>query len=306
MGQEHDARSKTIVITGASDGIGRAAARDLVARGHRVVVVGRSPEKTAAVARELGCASYLADFARLDSVRDLAERLRNDLPRIDVLANNAGGVFGPARDLTVDGHETTFQVDYLAPFLLTGLLLERLVADRATVINTSSVANRLFGHVDLDDLESTREPFDARRAYGTAKLEQILFTRELHRRYSARGLAAAAFHPGIIGSNFASEPGSALGRVYQNPLAKRLLGSPESGARTLVWLAEHCPSPVCPSGGYFARRRIARPAPQALDADLARELWERSVRMSGLDDTPPAHLDTDATDATDKTNGTNA
>lgn len=299
MSHDEHTPGKTIVITGSSDGIGRAAARDLAARGHHVVIVGRSPEKTAAVARELDCPSYLTDFARLDSVRELAGRLGTDLPRIDVLVNNAGGVFGPGRDVTVDGHEKTFQVDYLAPFLLTGMLLDQLVADRATVINTSSVANRLFGHVDLDDLESSRGPFDARRAYGTAKLEQILFTRELHRRYRAHGLASAAFHPGIIGSNFASAPGSALGRIYQNPLAKRLLGSPESGARTLVWLAENCPSPACRSGGYFARRRTARPAGQALDAAMARELWERSVRLSGLDHVLPKRHDTDATARTD-------
>lgn len=286
MTQPSGTEAKVVVVTGASDGIGRAAARELASRGHHVIVVGRSKQKTSAVARELGSPSYLVDFAQFESVRELAATLLTDLPRIDVLANNAGGIFGPRREVTADGHELTFQVNYLSPFLLTGLLLGRLIESRATVINTSSVANRLFGQLQLDDLDSTAEPFDPRRAYGNAKLEQILFTRELHRRYGSSGLASAAFHPGIIGSSFASARGSALGWVYQNPLSRRLLGSPDSGARTLVWLAEHCPSPTCPSGEYFARRRVARPSAQANDPALAQALWDRSVDLTGI--TPPS------------------
>lgn len=223
------ADSRTIVITGASDGIGACAARTLAARGHHVVVVGRSAAKTEDVAREFGAPWYLVDFAHLDSVRELAERLRTDVGRIDVLVNNAGGVFGPDRIETQDGHEITFQVDYLAPFLLTNLLLDRLVEARGGVISTSSVANRLLGHVDIDDLDARAGTFNARRAYGTAKLEQILFTKELDRRYRAQHLSSAAFHPGVIASSFASSRGSALGWIYQNPLSRRFLGSPDSG-----------------------------------------------------------------------------
>ena len=127
---------RTVVITGASDGIGAAAARRLHADGHRVVVVGRSPE-TRAVAAELGVQHHVADFARLDDVRALAADLAS-LERIDVLANNAGGIFGD-RTLTADGFEKTLQVNHLAPFLLTALLLDTLLASGAAVVNLSLI-----------------------------------------------------------------------------------------------------------------------------------------------------------------------
>jgi len=132
---------RVIVITGASDGIGSAAARLLKGQGANVVIVGRSPEKTQNVAREIGVPYYLADFAKLEDVRTLATKLRAELPRIDVLVNNAGGVMG-RRQLTVDGNELTTQVNHLAAFLLTNLLLETLVASKASVIATSSLAIR--------------------------------------------------------------------------------------------------------------------------------------------------------------------
>lgn len=134
---------RTIVITGASDGIGAAAARQLAAAGESVVLVGRSPRKTAALASELGLPHHIADYSSLAQVRRLAAELDAGYPAIDVLANNAGGLMG-ARTLTEDGFELTFQVNHLAGFLLTTLLLDKLIASRATVIQTSSIAARLF------------------------------------------------------------------------------------------------------------------------------------------------------------------
>ena len=148
------AEQQTIVITGASDGIGAAAAGQLRALGHQVVVVGRSPEKTAAVAQALNAPSHLADFADLGQVRALAAELLASYPRIDVLANNAGGLFG--QETTKDGFDKTFQVNHLAPFLLTHLLMDRLIESDARVIQTSSAAHRLFGHIDLDDLDNAK------------------------------------------------------------------------------------------------------------------------------------------------------
>ena len=145
-------KDKVIVITGASDGIGAAAAQLLKAQGAQVVIVGRSPQKTKKMAHLLDAPSYLADFTRLDDVRKLASDLKNDFPRIDVLANNAGGVMGE-RTLTSDGHEMTIQVNHLAPFLLTNLLLDTLVSSRASVIATSSFAHRMAGKLDLGTLE---------------------------------------------------------------------------------------------------------------------------------------------------------
>ena len=272
---------RTIVITGASDGIGAAAARALAARGDQVVVVGRSPQKTAAVAAEVGAESYVADFARLDEVRELASALLARYPHIDVLANNAGGIMGD-RTETVDGHEKTFQVNHLGPFLLTSLLIDRLVASRARVITTSSVANRYFGHFELDDLDA-RASYKPNKAYGDAKLANILFTRELHRRYSPAGVSAAAFHPGGVATNFAAESTSPMRIVYTSALRRALI-SPEKGADTLVWLATTEPGTQWVSGEYYEKRRIAKANAQAADAGLARELWERSAAMVALAD----------------------
>ncbi|GAA1510768.1 NAD(P)-dependent dehydrogenase (short-subunit alcohol dehydrogenase family) [Agromyces terreus] len=269
---------KIIVITGASDGIGRAAARKLSADGHEVVLVGRSPEKTRALAEELGAEHHLVDFADLGSVRALAAELAAWHPRIDVLANNAGGVFGKERELTGDGHEMTFQVNYLAPFLLTQELMPTLVASRATVINTSSLANRLFARFDLDDLESARR-YRPVRAYGNAKLAQILFTKELERRHGDDGVTSTAFHPGAIATNFSADRGSGMAGLYRSRLRNLVLSTPEQGASTLVFLAEGAPGDDYPTGLYFADSKPARASRRADDAALARALWDRTVAM---------------------------
>lgn len=269
---------RTVVVTGASDGIGAAAARALHRRGDHVVVVGRSPDKTRAVAGELGAPYHLADFAVLDDVRTLAAALRARYERIDVLANNAGGLMGP-RSLTVDGFERTLQVNHLAPFLLTHLLLDPLRAAGARVIATASAAARLFGHLDLEDLGNERD-YSAHKAYGDSKLANVLFSRELHRRFHADGLTSAAFHPGVVATNFAAETHSSMRWVYRTPLA-RLLASPAKGADTLLWLAT-AQAGAWRSGEYFERRRVARTHPQADDAALAAGLWDRSAELLGL------------------------
>lgn len=271
---------RTIVITGASDGIGAAAARELASLGERVVVVGRSEAKTRAVAQETGAPFHLADFARLDEVGALADELRSTYPRIDVLANNAGGIMG-RRELTADGFERTFQVNHLAPFLLTHLLMDTLVASGSTVINTSSAAARLWGRIDLDDLDNGRA-YSANKAYGDGKLANILFTRELHRRFHDQGISTAAFHPGPVATNFAADSTSPMRFIYRTPLRHLALISPERGADTLVWLARTTPGTDWISGQYYEKRGPARTSPQADDAALATGLWERSVQMAAL------------------------
>ena len=270
---------RTIVITGASDGIGAAAARALSQTGDRVVIVGRSPQKTAMIAAELGVDHLIADFTRLADVRTLAAELLSRYPRIDVLANNAGGIMGN-REMTVDGHEKTFQVNHLAPFLLTTLLMDRLITSRAAVINTSSAANR-FGRIDLDHLENDRK-YSPNTAYGSAKLANILFTRELHRRYSDRGISTAAFHPGVVATSFSAGSTSLMRLVYQSAL-KRMLITPEKGADTLVWLASSTAGTDWRSGEYFEKRRVHATNPQAVDAGLATALWERSLDLVAPD-----------------------
>ena len=270
---------RTIIITGASDGIGAAAARMLSAAGNRVVVVGRSAEKTKAIARELGADYFLADFAKLDDVRTLAASLLEKYPRIDVLANNAGGIMGD-RELTVDGYEKTLQINHLAPFLLTSLLMERLVESTATVINTASVANVLFGKIDIDDLDLEKK-YSPNLAYGNGKLANILFTQELDRRYAAAGISTAAFHPGVVKTGFASGSTTVMRVIYRTVLNRFLL-SAEKGADSLVWLATATPGREWKRGEYYEKRRPARKNRQASDPVLSRQLWERSAERVGI------------------------
>jgi NAD(P)-dependent dehydrogenase (short-subunit alcohol dehydrogenase family) len=265
---------RVVVVTGASDGIGAAAARSLTARGDRVIVVGRSEEKTQRVAGELDAPYYLADFSNLDDVRKLAQRLKTDLPRIDVLANNAGGVMG-ARLLTVDGFELTIQVNHLAPFLLTHLLLDTLTTSKATVIATSSLANRRAGKLDPDDLTLARG-YSAQDAYCKAKLMNILFCQELNRRYHAQGLSAVSYQPGVVRTNFSSEFGGSFA-VFYTSFLKYVLRSPEKGAETLVWLATTTPDDDWQSGEYYKDKKICRASPQARSAMLAAQLWDASL-----------------------------
>ncbi|MGA2574301.1 MAG: SDR family NAD(P)-dependent oxidoreductase [Candidatus Methanomethylicaceae archaeon] len=274
-------KDKVILITGGSDGIGAAAARILKAQGNQVVIVGRSLQKTEKVASELSVPYYMADFAKLDDVRKLAAQLKKDLPRIDVLANNAGGIMGGKRMLTIDGHEMTIQVNYLAPFLLTNLLLDTLIASKATVIATSSVGHTGAGKLDLDDIDMAHG-YTRMSAYGKAKLMDILFTKELHRRYHAQGIAAAAFHPGVVRTSFASEFGGGGVSLVYGSFLNHLLLPPAKGADTLVWLATSEQGKDWQSGEYYQKRKIKEPSEQAQDAKLAHDLWELSAKLTGL------------------------
>ena len=272
--------AKTIVITGASDGIGAAAAKRLAANGDEVIVVGRSAEKTRAVAGSIGAAFHVADFADLSEVRGLAQTLKAAHPRIDVLANNAGGMFGqPER--TVDGFEKTFQVNHLAPFLLTNLLLDTLIDSRAAVLNTSSIGARLFGNIDIDDLNNEKNP-SPHKSYGDSKLENILFTKELHRRFADRGLTSAAFHPGNVATNFASDTTSPMRFIYATPLRRLAMIGPDRGARTLVWLAQGTAGKDWQSGEFYIKHKVRTTNKQAYDADLAQRLWDVSAEMVGV------------------------
>jgi NAD(P)-dependent dehydrogenase (short-subunit alcohol dehydrogenase family) len=268
--------SKTIVITGASDGIGAAAARRLSRHGQNVVVVGRSEAKTTAVAAKLGADYFVADFADLSQVRALAEKIRAEYPRIDVLANNAGGMSREIQ-LTADGHEKTYQVNYLAPFLLTTQLMDVLVDSRATIVNTTSSSQKLLRNTTINDLEHTdrHRPFVA---YALTKLAIVLFTKELHRRHHASGVSAAAFHPGNVNSNFGEASGSRFLTFmkYHVPVIERFILSADQGADQLVWLASSRPGTDWTPGEYYAKHKIAKTNRAAYDPRLAAQLWDRT------------------------------
>ena len=269
-----------VILTGATRGIGQAAAIELASRGAELGVVGRDAARVRATAEEARASGggapvheHVADLERMDEVRRLAAELLEAYPRIDVLANNAGAMF-TSRHVTPDGFERTFALNHLAPFLLTNLLLERLTASRGRVVTTASDAHK-GGLLDLDDLQSERGRFRPGRVYGTTKLCNILFTRELQRRNPA--IAANCFHPGLIRTGFGKND-SALVRMSLT-LAGPFMRSPESGASSLVWLALD-PAAGELRGQYLEKQRPVQPSAQAQDDRLAAELWERSEELS--------------------------
>jgi NAD(P)-dependent dehydrogenase (short-subunit alcohol dehydrogenase family) len=267
---------RTIVITGASDGIGAAAARRLSRIGENVVVVGRSESKTTAVAAELGADYFVADFADLSQVRALADKIRSEYPRIDVLINNAGLMVHQVH-VTPDGYESTYQVNFLAPFLLTTQLLDRLVDSRATIVNTTSSSHRLVRAATAADLENTsvRRPSIA---YAYSKLAIVLFTKELHRRYQADGLSVATVHPGYVASNFGPASQSrAMAFVDKHTPISRFIASSDDGADPLVWLASGQPGVDWQRGEYYSRHKLAKANRAAHNPRLAAELWDRSL-----------------------------
>ncbi|MET3961062.1 retinol dehydrogenase-14 [Marmoricola sp. OAE513] len=273
---------KTIVITGASDGIGLESASQLAAQGHHLVLVGRSPTKLAAAVQRIATESpqvkvdsFTADFASLADVRRLAGELLAAYPRIDVLVNNAGTVYDK-RELTVDGYEATFAVNHLAGFLLTELLLDRLVASgTARIVNTAS-GGHYRGTMDLDDLGFERG-YQIMRAYSRSKLANVLYTRNLAARLGGTGVTANCLHPGAVATNiWAGAPAFARPALS---IAKRLLMiTPAEGGATLTYLATN-EEVAGLSGGYYEKNRLTEPAELALDEELGRRLVAVSREM---------------------------
>ena len=267
---------KVALITGASGGIGKEAALALRARGWQLALIGRHPGRSQALGQALDTPFYVADFSSLQEVAALARKLLADWPRMDVLINNAGGMF-PRGKKTRDGHQATFQVNHLAHFLLTRLLLDRLIESGAAVINTASVAHRLLGFLYQPERPETAFLDSAHLAYGNAKLANILFTRGLHQRYHTQGLSAAAVHPGVVATAFSHNTRSPMRLLYDSAL-KGLPGvkSPAQGAEGLTALALGRPGVDWASGEYYAGAKKATPSRKARDDRAAKRLWEIS------------------------------
>ena len=262
----------TVVVTGASSGVGLAAAVQFAARGDDVVLVGRNPQRLDAAAarvREAGGGRepgrFQADFEVLDEVRALAAGLLAAYPRIDVLANNAGGMI-PSRRLTTDGFEASIQGNHLAPFLLTSLLRERLAGGR--VITTASAAHRA-GAPDPADLTGSTGRYQAMRAYGQSKSANILFAAEAARRWPE--LTSVSFHPGVVRTNFGS--GNTVWRLFYKYAP--FLVTPEKAGALLVWLAT---TGDLVDGAYYEGRKPVEPHRHAAGPALAAALWEASER----------------------------
>ncbi|MBI5500777.1 MAG: SDR family oxidoreductase [Deltaproteobacteria bacterium] len=266
--------AKVVLVTGATDGIGRQTALQLARAGARVIVHGRNAERVEAarqlVRRETPEApepeGLVADLASLDAVRRLADEVRGRHERLDVLVNNAG-VYETARALTIDGFERTFAVNHLAHFLLANLLLDRLrAAAPSRVVTVSSVAHH-SAELDLDDPQAERS-WDSYAAYASSKLANVLFANALARRVAPDGVSSNSLHPGVIGTK--------LLRVGFG----RGGASVEKGAETSVHLALS-PDAADFTGRYFVDKRPARPSAAALDVPLQERLWELSERLVG-------------------------
>lgn len=288
---------KTVVVTGASDGIGKAAVRAYVAAGASVVMIGRNEAKTAAAARsimsELGAESgttderraitwEIADLSRQEAVHDLADRLLARLPRIDVLANNAGALFLD-RQVTSEGFERTFALNHLSYFTLTLRLLEPLVAASrpgapSRVLNVSSRAHT-NAHPALDDLQLERS-FRGWTQYANTKLYNLWFTRALARRLDPARVITQSLHPGVVRTRFATNNGP-MGRMLRRVMDVVSV-TPEQGADTLVWLS-HTPEALDGSGDYWVNRRRVTPSRAARDVARAMRLWATTSTLTGLD-----------------------
>ncbi|MFI5052843.1 MAG: SDR family NAD(P)-dependent oxidoreductase [Acidimicrobiia bacterium] len=271
----------TIVLTGASAGIGAAAAVELTGMGHQVVAVGRSPSKLDAVhERMLGAApagvkvpdAIAVDFASLAEVRRLADVVLERCPQVDVLANNAG-LQTRHREESAEEYEMVFAVNHLAPFLLTNLLLERLQASGGRMVGTSSAVHRV-GRIDFDDLQY-KNHWRAFRAYGRSKLANIWFTSELARR---TGLPASCYHPGGVNTDLSRDTPMAS---MIKPVMRLVARTPEKGADTLVWLATG-PEGASPRAVYYADRKPGKMSASATDSASAARLWDVSAELVGL------------------------
>jgi retinol dehydrogenase-14 len=275
-------KGKTVLLTGATSGIGKAALFALADMGARVVMLARDEGKARETIREIGektgnneVEMIHCDLASLDLVRKAVEDFLAAHNRLDVLANNAGVMTGK-RTLTADGFEYDFGVNHLSHFVLTNLLLNRLKGtERARVVVTSSYS-QFRGHIDFDDLMSERS-FRPFAAYGNSKLANTLFTFELARRLAGTDASANCFHPGTVRTNITRGLGRAASVVL--PLATPFLLAPEKGAETLVYLASS-PEVEGVTGKYFFEKKVTESSAESQDQGEARRLWEVSAALT--------------------------
>ena len=275
---------KICLITGATNGIGKATAQALAQIGATVVIVGRDHRKTSRVVEEIRAASgnnnvdsLLADLSSQQEVRRLAMEFKSKYSHLHVLLNNAGAVF-MKRQLSVDGIEMTFALNHLAGFLLTNLLLDTIKASApARIINVSSDAHA-SGKIEFDNLQGERKY--SPRVYENSKLANILFTMELARRMEGTGVTVNALHPGFVATGFGTNNGKVMAALV-NIFAPLIARSPAKGAETSIYLASSR-SAESITGKYFHDAQVIPAAPQATDMVVARKLWAVSAEMFHL------------------------
>ena len=276
---------KTVLITGGTSGIGKATAEGCARLGARVGIAGRDSRRAESAAADIKASTggtvdvFVADLSSLAEVRRLASEVLDAYPRLDVLVNNAGGVWA-TRHTTTDGLERTLAVNHLAPFLLTWLLLDRLKASAPSRIVTVASARENMAKIDFDDLQGAAR-YGATRAYNQSKLANIMFTYELARRLAGSGVTATVLHPGVVRTSLGTGDMPAVNKLAN--LGRSLMKSPEQGAATSVYLA--CsPEVEGISGTYFVGRKARKSSKRSRDPDAALRLWQVSAQLAGLGD----------------------
>jgi NAD(P)-dependent dehydrogenase (short-subunit alcohol dehydrogenase family) len=275
---------RTVLVTGATGGIGKATALGLAALGAHLAIIGRDRDRTEAAAREIRAAGdgpvdvFVADLSAQAEVRRLAAEVLQRLSRLDVLINNVGG-YWDTRHVTDDGLERTFALNHLAPFLLTNLLLDRLHESApARVVTVASNAHSM-GRIDFDDLQGARS-YSGSRAYDQSKLANVLFTYELARRLQGRAVTANALHPGMVRTSFgAADPGFTQRLLV--PFIRPFMKSPTRGAATSIHVAS-APELEQVTGRYFADNTPKRSSERSYDQAVAARLWQVSAEPVGL------------------------
>lgn len=271
-------QGKTVVITGGTSGIGEVAALALACLGARIVLIARDPSRIAATMTKLGAVHtfHQADLSSVADTARVASEIAAAEPRIDVLINNAGALFSH-REETAEGLERTFALNHMSYFVLTAGLLERLkAAPGARIVSTSSDAHRA-AKLDFDDLQS-KNNYRGFTVYGTSKLCNILFTRELARRLEGTGATAMCLHPGFVATRFADNNADRLGKTFR--VLKSLFAlTPEQGARTIIHLAS-APELAAPNGSYWHKCKPVTPRATARDDAAALRLWNMSEEIA--------------------------
>jgi len=281
-------QGKVCMVTGANSGIGKATALGLAQMGATIVMVCRNQSKGEQAQNEIKEKSendaidlMLADLSSQESIHRLAENVQQHYQQLHVLINNAG-VANLSRRETVDGLEMTFAVNYLAPFLLTNLLLDKLKASApARIVNVSSESHQ-SGYIKMDVLE-LEKGYRLMRAYGQSKLALVLFTYELARRLQGAGVTANCLHPGFVATNIGQNGVGSVGRSIVKLIFSRLGISPEEGAKTSIYLVSS-PEIEGVTGKYFLKSIPVRSAPISYDETLQRQLWEESAKLVNLHD----------------------
>jgi NAD(P)-dependent dehydrogenase (short-subunit alcohol dehydrogenase family) len=275
-------QGKTVLVTGANQGIGKATAIALARKGAHVVIVARNADKGRAAlaevqsaAGEVGAELIVADLSSQQQVRRAADEYKAKHDRLDVLVNNAG-VFVPERHVTADGLEETFALNHLGYFLLTQELLPVLKASGPSrIVNVASEAHR-GARMQWEDLQYERRPYKGMRAYGQSKLDNILFTYELARRLEGTKVTANCLHPGVIASGFGQTYGGAFSVLLK--LGRPFLLTTEEGARTSIYLASS-PEVEGVTGKYFSKCRPVRSNAVSYDEPSQRKLWAISEEL---------------------------